>query len=416
MTTPCESCKKDGISSCVKRWGPFKESAEKEGASISIEDLPGKTQVVRRFVFEPSRQLPTAIDAVIHDEEVNMLQYIYKEISNTPWIWAGALFQVITQITSMYGPSIKCQAIRYALLATAGARMVYQGIHQNEEQFDKYSIRASHALRRKDCSSFDIEEYFCIYFLIIAEDLRLWAYVSSNRPIEDLDRARVQGSVHVRGMLALMNSLGGRLRSAVVEKFGEMTWMNTQDHLAAASSASDGEELVKMASLYRREIQSNHTLGLQSAYSRRESAVGNVMAGLSKMILKGLVLQDGDGMVQASVRYELKSYLHYSESTATNNSLPLRDEQYWIMQQTTAKILLYISTDPSKRTLDSYCFTWAKHLTSVALRLHELSTELRFRIEDQNEAVMDVCTAALVIPPADDLHCKSPISHCLSNL
>ena len=416
ITTPCQSCKKSGILSCVKRWGPLKESAEKEATNIRANDLPGKAQVVRSFVFEPSRQLPTAIDAVIRGEEVNMLQYIYTEISNTPWLWAGAMFQVITQIRFNYGLSVECQSIRSALLFVAAARMLHQGVYQNDEQFDKYSIRANRALWRKDCSLFDVEEFFCIYFLIIAEDLRLWAYVNSDRPREDLDRAYMQGCVHVRGMLALMNKLDERLRSTVVEKFGEATWTNIQDHLAAALSASDGEELVKMASLYRREFQNKYvrptktTLGLQCASSQRIGAVGNVMAGLSKMILKGLVRQDEHGVGRSYARHELKMYLHYSENTAMSNSLSLRDQQYWIMQQTTAKILLHLSEEPSKRTLDTHCFVWAKHLTSAALRLHGLSTGPRFRVEDENEAIMDVCMSALMIPPADDFNCKYSIS------
>jgi len=72
---------------------------------------------------EPSRQIPTAIDAIIAPEEVLLLQYIYCEteiydnVGNRGGLWA--MPRILTFFGSLIGRAIDNIPLRYAMLAFA---------------------------------------------------------------------------------------------------------------------------------------------------------------------------------------------------------------------------------------------------------------------------------------------------------
>jgi len=72
---------------------------------------------------EPSRQIPTAIDAIIAPEEVLLLQYIYCEteiydnVGNRGVLWA--MPRILTFFGSLIGRAIDNIPLRYAMLAFA---------------------------------------------------------------------------------------------------------------------------------------------------------------------------------------------------------------------------------------------------------------------------------------------------------
>lgn len=230
-------CEKEEISPCIKKWGPLKESGKDTATLAQPEAL------VRVSTPEPSRQIPTEIDAFIGHREALVLQYVYSHHIRYPLsIFAQSYGLITNRLTSFYGPSIKRSSLRFSILAVSAGLMLAHGLHHFEEQLDEYSTLACRALREKNVSSFDVEDYFVIYFLFLAECHRFETYFRHSRSPSDISRMWMYLQVHIKGLLAIMHYFGDRLRSAVIKMFGLGTWSITLAILAGHVCVVDGAE------------------------------------------------------------------------------------------------------------------------------------------------------------------------------
>ena len=414
--TPCLVCRKEGISLCVKRWGPAKET-EEEGRNSTEAQLTGSQVVVQPFNPEPSRQIPTAIDAVINGKEINMLQYVYLLDEQRPNEGVAEIStQIFKRISLVYGLSIECLPLRSALLALSGALQFNHGGWESEQQLDEYSSRACRALRDKSSSSFDLEEFFTIYFLIFAESERLWTYAAQKRTNSDTSIAHMQMRVHVRGILTMMKDSWDRLRTVCKDRFGEETWANAQEVLAGIVAIVGGPEQAQMAFLYRKHLSEvkDHPM-MASNVATRLTAVGNIIAGLSKTILERLVAEDEGDVVLEFTRHELKRYLLYADKSglfSSSTATSWHDILFWTLQKNAAKVILYLSTESSKQNTPQL-FVWANELISTALCLYKNPRPV-FAMDDRTTAITYITAAALVIPPPEEFDCISSHSRLSS--
>src|SRR5277367_485442 len=355
------ACRKAGIAACLKRWGPLKERGS--GNSGSANKL-----AIRKAAPEPSRQIPTAIGFLISGEERIMLEHLYSDpnLRETE----QALPHLYKRLIFNYGLFIECPSIRFALLAYSAARQFKSGMCGNESRIDEYSTRGCQALTRKLCSEFDVEEMFTMLFILRAETERYFYYNGSSRSQSDLLRARL--AVHARGMHALLENLGDRLRVTTTERFGKEIWDVVVNWFATGigPSTNKATDLINLSSFYRQQIPEIHNCH-QSAIRYRDIALGNTVAGLVKMLLQGCI--EGEmGVFRISLEQELDGYLSLSKTITSRQTIMTsetkrtpRQEQYRIMQYYAGKIILHISKELA------VSFTWVQEVVSAALSLNE---------------------------------------------
>src|SRR5271154_666870 len=307
--------------------GPSKQLVKSNTVSPIIDFLP----IEFRSAFyppEPSRPPPTAIDAVIDDREVQMLQFMYTLESryrdrdhHAHW---DILTQIIQRLTVDHGSSINDHSLRAAVLACAGAVMFIDGHSEYEQRLDEYSNRVYQVLMRKDLNSPEPEDYFLVFFLAIAESFRFCCYQNSSRPVSDLNRARRALSIHVRGSLTIKKRLGPD--AAIAKRFGQI-WVYTQDLLALWGIYADPGEVVELASLYREQLSKVQTeyenssdeisrAQLVKATAATASAFGNFVVLLSKIVLGGFDIVEEVDTVQTAAVSELKRYICFPDDAS----------------------------------------------------------------------------------------------------
>ena len=383
--------------------------------------------MISHYRPEPSRPPPTAINAVIDPQEVQMLQCLYtletRYRDRDHYAHWEILTQIVQRITFLYGLSIGDYAIRAAVLACAGAVMFIEGPGHNEheQRLDDYSARVCQALRRKDHTAFQAEEFFLIFFLAIAESFRFCCYQKTNRPISDLSRARRDLSVHIRGSLAIINHLANK---SDVEKYGEI-WLYAQDLLMLWGVYANPVEVVDLASFYRQrlsKLETCYTTSIDTAMRSQivmattatAAAFGNFLISLSKILLEEFTGRQLEPL-RTVVTTEIKEYLDFSvrgssfwkEVTSFHAN---RDRHYEVLQLVASKVILYVVKEPSYSRSYLEGFLWAKELLSVAQSLHDeslfriykdLERQATDQIRDERAAIMYVGVAALVVPPTD---------------
>lgn len=410
VETTCLACQKSGISACVKRWGPLKESTERADGNPGFVNDPA-VQKTQLSPHEPSRQIPTAIGALISGEECNLLEYIYT-LSDKPR--ASSTWQhLYKRLIFKYGLSIECPSVRFGLLAYSAATQFYRGICGNQDRIDDYSFRGCRALRNKVCEEFNVEEMFTMLLLICAEKMRYYYYVGASRSNPDLLRGKARLTVHMRGMHSFLESFGDRLRVTTTESFGKEVWDFVVNSFGSSISIAytNGMDVINLSSFYRQripEIQDCHQLAIPF----RDSALGNTVAGLVKMLLEGCMDGTKD-LYRISLEQELEGYLSLCGLiglppmmiSETQGGAKWWGEQVRIMQYYAGRIILHLSKELVVP------FTWVQEVVAAALRIDKApprrDSDMKF---EQNLAVIYVLKAALVIPPANDFACNFPVS------
>src|SRR5271169_4550951 len=150
---PCLACQKDGISTCTKRWGTFKQSGK--GAKMKTREIETMEDIAETFVFDPSRPPPTSIDSVLTDGEVHLLQLCYRK--RPRGTFNQLLDQILENVRFFYGPSVSCTSIRSSILASACVGEVSTS-KDWEQRLEYHTMCARRALIRKDESSFGVDE------------------------------------------------------------------------------------------------------------------------------------------------------------------------------------------------------------------------------------------------------------------
>jgi hypothetical protein len=217
-------------------------------------------------------------------------------------------------------------------------------------------------------------------------------------------------------MHSFFEYFGDRLRVTTIESFGKEVWDLVVNSFG--SSIANGMDLISnLSSFYRQripEIQDCHQLAIPF----RDSALGNTVAGLVKMLLEGCM--DGTKDVyRISLEQELEGYLSLCELFALPRPMMISEnqrgaegsgEQVRIMQYYAGRIILRLSKELVVP------FTWVQEVVAVALSLDIWPPWMDSDIKvEQNLAVIYVLKAALVIPPADDFPCNFPVSDFLIN-
>ena len=129
---PCEFCRTRKISkACLKVPGP------------------------KKAALAPSRQIPTAIDAVIESQHIPLLQWLY---SNSSLL---ALSLVAKSIASQVGPSLPSPALRHAILAYSAFQLNHSDIsHSHLCESRRFLIR-----KVRNLSTIDDTDFFAALFL-----------------------------------------------------------------------------------------------------------------------------------------------------------------------------------------------------------------------------------------------------------
>ena len=241
---PCLACQKDGISPCIKRWGKFKESTiTTSNANVSQLESTGD------FVPDLPRPPPTPIDAVITNEEVHLLQYVYSVEFNP--LWGPLLSGLLSLLRSVYGNSISCPSIRSSLLSYSNVLLFTNyGLDKYGQTSVDHGWRANRALIRKHYSSFDAEEFYTILLLALSESLR--SYVLHRR-FRNSDACSLQRlGVHMKGMMAILKHLKRKASMAGPSIPGEL-YRSAPPLLGICAAIGDPVTVLIASSYYRRE-------------------------------------------------------------------------------------------------------------------------------------------------------------------
>jgi hypothetical protein len=141
---PCDFCKAKNIREpCFKLFGPQTEA-----------------------LLNPSRPIPTAIDAVIEPEDVLLLQYAYSRPSEYI-IWL-----IINRLGLVYGQSLPSPGLRHAVLAVAAAEI---GSPQffNQYQCHKSQMYRELAAKIKDLALITETDIFASFlFMALKQSTR----------------------------------------------------------------------------------------------------------------------------------------------------------------------------------------------------------------------------------------------------
>lgn len=400
VTDPCQACEKAGIPTCVKRWGPGKESTIATGREPANNTANVKASP--RPVLEPSRQLPSNMDAVISGEEVNLLEYLYSLAKRRPdSAFSQSYDHIYKRLRWNYGLFIQSHLVRFGLLAFSAAMQFYEGLCGNEDRINEYSIRGYQALRKKRYSSFGVEEMFTMLFLSLAEDCRYWKYrLNGNRWNSDLSRTQRRIVVHLRGMQSLLEGSGEGLKVSMAESFGMEVWEIMVNHFGSLIGHADGMDAISMGSFFRQHMAAIPIFH-PCSMGVRNIAMGNALSYLVKIVFQEWV-DETNSILRSFAEAELEMYLSLCENIPVpltdrprETSWQWRDEQYLLLPYYVAKIVLQICKGRVP------LFIWARHQVSAAHDLYKW----RLMWDDENEAVLFVLVAALVIPPANDLQC-----------
>lgn len=396
----------------MKTWGPFKESNGNELTNFTIAQIVGDPRIttMQGFALNPLRQPNSALDA-ISGKDVQMLEYVCTIVKREPGVsdWAKFVDHIISRVISNYGFSIGCHSIRFGLLAYSAAHQFSRGLYGNEDRIDEYSTPGYHALRMKECSQFGEEELLTMFFLLMTEEQRYWGHVGTSHSNSGRSRARRRMTVHLWGIKTLLEHFGDRIRAAITERFGDEVWELVVDMFGSSIGYIDGPDVIAMASFYRKCVADIQNSRQFLSPAQREIAIGNIAAGLMKISLQECIKEASE--VRASLEDELELHLSLWENDTFPQS-PMthegrsnwKNEQYAIMQRNAGKIALHIFKEQANS------FSWSQELVSTALSVYEWAKYNINRNQHQNAAVIYVLKAALVIPPADSLHCRLPLS------
>ena len=152
---------------------------------------------------EPSRLIPTAIDAVIDSSDVLLLQYAYSDKT-----WDNITVAVIKRLPTIYGLSLPSEPLRHAILALSAA---YIGNMHHVEQMESHSCKAKAWLIKRLYTPSLIDEFDVLASFILA--IQAWRRSDSLHEI----------SVHVRGCASMLQYLASQLRlSDVLKVFGPL--------------------------------------------------------------------------------------------------------------------------------------------------------------------------------------------------
>lgn len=402
---PCLACQKDNISLCVKKWGPSKELGKR---ATTDEEVALTSLLAEPYISEPSRPLPTAIDAVISEREVSMLEYIYTLDIRYP---AATLFQILAPIVKRvaftYGVSVDSRRIRSAILALAAAHMFHQGHLQSDDLLDDYCSGLCRSLAHKKHSLFGQEDVYISFFLTLAEVGRFNIYAVNGRPSNDVSRAQFQIGVHIFGTMAIMNKINSEASGG--DLFQEM-W----DLIAQQSAHSASECVIEVAPLYRQHLitvendqdsRTTHAFQASSKMTYRLVSICNIVVRLSDILLREVL--EGRDVIDHAAIIELREYLNYVETFELLSSPPvglyLSDTQFCVCQYLAGKIIFHIVTTPSLRTASLESFAWAEKLVSTTQNLIDgLFRQWGYVGKGHMSIVRAlVGRAGLAIPPAD---------------
>jgi len=150
--------------------------------------------------LEPSRLLPTAMDAVIDSEDALLLQFIYcnaKRLENR-------FYLLITALASNYGLSISHPTLRHAAIALAAADLSERRFKEKSKEHQQKTFSALRSMLASPHLLCELD----LFAAIVLGTLAVW----ENNPAEVL--------VHSRGCLAILshfcrNSIESRASNAL---------------------------------------------------------------------------------------------------------------------------------------------------------------------------------------------------------
>jgi hypothetical protein len=412
LLLPCLVCQRDGISPCVKTWGPFKE-AIKAKANLSPLEIEMLKDTVEEFIPEPSRPPSTPIDDTINDEEGHMLDYIFGMGK-----WNDCFFMIISQIVGeichTYGSSINCRSIRLALIAFAEADLLFKGASEYEQPLKDHSHSVSQELSRRNCRLFDAEEFYTIFFLMFSERCRCDRHYRTIREISEQTQAPEHQGVHLNKMMAIVSHFDNSPEPAPNVKHSA-AWRHTRKFLASAGSMGNRDQVLKVASLFRRDLH-EHTSNLMDFCRTNLAqtngffllALENILTALLKIYLEQIALIRKDKAVQDAALLELKMYLCYSKKISWLPH-PSFDESYLLgccdMAFMASKLLCCIDKGPliySTKELHDYII--AGELVATAKRFEQDVTKRSDEMARRKFEwpVFSALGFASLIPPSEE--------------